>query len=145
VSALAQEATVAAVSIVAWAAAHRYLHLRLGKGVTAPARLRRAGGAPAVVLTVLVPTGVLAAQYANPHFLVVREEAEGGSACRVELAVRVSALVFSDDPVLRRELGLSLGWWVDLIHAWEKVVVVSTDRVAVGAQCADRAVCVFGP
>ncbi|GGS40695.1 hypothetical protein GCM10010238_32930 [Streptomyces griseoviridis] len=48
VSALAQEATVAAVSIVAWAAAHRYLHLRLGKGVTAPARLRRAGGAPAV-------------------------------------------------------------------------------------------------
>jgi hypothetical protein len=63
----------------------------------------------------------------------------------VELAVRVSALVFSDDPVLCRELGLSLGWWVDLIHAWEKVVVVSTDRVAVGAQCADRAVCVFGP
>ncbi|MDP9679502.1 hypothetical protein J2S47_000004 [Streptomyces griseoviridis] len=44
-SALAQEATVAAVSIVAWAAAHRYLHLRLGKGVTAPARLRRASGA----------------------------------------------------------------------------------------------------
>ncbi|GGU24846.1 hypothetical protein GCM10010259_14130 [Streptomyces daghestanicus] len=40
-------------------------------------------------------------------------------------------------------LGLSLGWWVDLIHAWEKVVVVSTDRVAVGAQCVDRAVCVF--
>ncbi|GGT26112.1 hypothetical protein GCM10010240_68040 [Streptomyces griseoviridis] len=32
---------------------------------------------------------------------------------------------------------------MDLIHAWEKVVVVSTDRVAVGAQCVDRAVCVF--
>ncbi|GGU24839.1 MULTISPECIES: hypothetical protein [Streptomyces] len=90
------------MSIVAWAAAHRYLHLRLGKGVTAPARLRRASGAPAVVLTVLVPTGVLAAQYANSPLLVVREEAEGGSACQVELAVRVSALVFSDDPVLCR-------------------------------------------
>ncbi|BCJ56615.1 hypothetical protein C1I93_09520 [Micromonospora endophytica] len=65
-STLAQEATVAAVSIVASAAAHRYLYLRLVKDVTASARLRRAGGATAVALTVLVPTGVLAAQYANP-------------------------------------------------------------------------------
>ncbi|MDG9679015.1 metallophosphoesterase [Micromonospora sp. DH14] len=65
-STLAQEATVAAVSIVVSVAAHRYLYLRLVKVVTASARLRRAGGAAAVALTVLVPTGVLAAQYANP-------------------------------------------------------------------------------
>ncbi|MCX4918978.1 metallophosphoesterase [Streptomyces sp. NBC_00687] len=65
-STLAQEATVAAVSIVASAAAHRYLYLRLVKDVTASARLRRAGRVTAVALTVLVHTGVLAAQYANP-------------------------------------------------------------------------------
>ncbi|MFE7569481.1 metallophosphoesterase [Streptomyces sp. NPDC057539] len=65
-STLAQEATVAAGSIVVSAAAHRYLYLRLVKDVTASARLRRAGGATARALTVLVPAGVLAAQYADP-------------------------------------------------------------------------------
>ncbi|MFJ7496803.1 metallophosphoesterase [Streptomyces sp. NPDC097727] len=65
-STLMQEATVAAASIVASAAGHRYLYLRLVKDVTASARLRRAGQATAVALTVLVPAGVLAAQYANP-------------------------------------------------------------------------------
>ncbi|MCX5097639.1 metallophosphoesterase [Streptomyces sp. NBC_00365] len=65
-STLAQEAAVAAASIVTSAAAHRYLYLRLVKDVTASARLRRAGRAAAVALTILVPTGVLAAQYANP-------------------------------------------------------------------------------
>ncbi|WP_331750606.1 MULTISPECIES: metallophosphoesterase [unclassified Streptomyces] len=65
-STLLQEATVAAASIVTSAAAHRYLYLRLVKDVTASARLRRAGRATAVALTILVPTGVLAAQYANP-------------------------------------------------------------------------------
>ncbi|MFF4733780.1 hypothetical protein ACFY3M_53175 [Streptomyces mirabilis] len=65
-STLAQEAAVTAASIVTAAAAHRYLYLRLVKDVTASARLRRAGRAAAVALTILVPTGVLAAQYANP-------------------------------------------------------------------------------
>lgn len=65
-STLAQEAVVATASTVASAAAHRYLYLRLVKDVTASARLRRACRATAVALTVLVPAGVLAAQYANP-------------------------------------------------------------------------------
>ncbi|MEU6609463.1 metallophosphoesterase [Streptomyces shenzhenensis] len=65
-STLAQEATVAAASIVVSAAGHRYLYLRLVKNVTASVRLRRAGQAAAVAITVLVPAGVLAAQYANP-------------------------------------------------------------------------------
>ncbi|WP_326594987.1 metallophosphoesterase [Streptomyces sp. NBC_01803] len=65
-STLIQEATVIAASIVVSAAGHRYLYLRLVKDVTASARLRRAGQAAAVALTVLVPTGVVAAEYANP-------------------------------------------------------------------------------
>ncbi|MFI8169848.1 metallophosphoesterase [Streptomyces sp. NPDC085931] len=65
-STLAQDATIAAASIAAPAAAHRYLYLRLVKDVTTSTRLRRAGRTTAVALTVLVPTGVLAAQYANP-------------------------------------------------------------------------------
>ncbi|MFH8462463.1 metallophosphoesterase [Streptomyces sp. NPDC017991] len=65
-STLAQEAAVAAASIVASAAAHRYLYLRLVKDVTVSARLRRAGRAAAIALTILVPAGVLTAQYANP-------------------------------------------------------------------------------
>ncbi|RMB83454.1 metallophosphoesterase [Streptomyces shenzhenensis] len=65
-SSLAQEAAVVGTSIVVAAAAHRYLYVRLVKGVTASPRLRRAGQITAVVLTVLVPAGVLAAQYADP-------------------------------------------------------------------------------
>ncbi|MEV6419908.1 metallophosphoesterase [Streptomyces sp. NPDC051662] len=68
-STLAQEATVAATSIVVSAAGHRYLYLRLVKNVTASTRLRRAGQAAAAALTVLVPTGVLAAQNTNPAHL----------------------------------------------------------------------------
>ncbi|MGW2180647.1 hypothetical protein ACWCXX_21605 [Streptomyces sp. NPDC001732] len=65
-STLAQEVAVAGASIVVSATGHRYLYLRLVKNVAASIRLRRAGQTAAVALTILVPTGVLAAQYANP-------------------------------------------------------------------------------
>ncbi|CAM5507820.1 MULTISPECIES: metallophosphoesterase [Streptomyces] len=65
-SGLPQEAAVVGTSIVVAAVVHRYLYVRLVKNTTASPRLRRCGRLTAVALTVLVPAGVLAAQYADP-------------------------------------------------------------------------------
>ncbi|WP_405986585.1 metallophosphoesterase [Streptomyces sp. NBC_00872] len=61
-----QQAVIAGASLLIAAAAHRYLYLRLVRDITVSPRLRRAGRATAAALTVLVPSGVLAAEYADP-------------------------------------------------------------------------------
>ncbi|MYV51850.1 metallophosphoesterase [Streptomyces sp. SID3212] len=61
-----QQAAVAAASLLIAAVAHWYLYVRLVRDVTASARWRGAGRATAVVLSLLVPSGVMAAQYADP-------------------------------------------------------------------------------
>ncbi|MGW2511686.1 metallophosphoesterase [Streptomyces scopuliridis] len=62
----ARSALIAAVSVLVAGGAHRYLYLRLVRDVTPWPRLRRAGQVAGAVLTVLVPAGVVTAEYANP-------------------------------------------------------------------------------